>query len=165
MEDQLFQYRHLLPPSSILAPLKSHTKGSAIDELFNHVGLLGQLDRLHDLKAAVIRREAEGCTGLGHGVAVAHGKCASLSDLYLFLGLSPSGVDYGAYDGEPVHLLFIAANPPGMQRVYLEIIAALMRSLIVPEFRERLLRCETHIVREVLRQALRLDHQCYPLSA
>jgi len=136
-----------------------------MDELFAHIGLLRQLDEVHDLKRAVMRREAEGATGLGHGVAMAHGKCASLADIYLFLGVSYDGIEYGAYDGEPVNLLFIVANPPQMQRLYLDLISHLMRNLMHPPFRRRLMGCEPHIIREILLQVLRLEGRNLPLSA
>ncbi len=154
MNTYLSGFHHLLPHSSILKPLCSSSKTDAISEMFREITLLQSLDRLHSLKEAVLHREEEGSTGLGHGVAIAHGKVSSLTDVYLFLGVSSPGISYGSYDGEPVHLMFIAANPPSMQAVYLEILARLSRYLIHPDARRRLLSCEGHILREILRSVL-----------
>ncbi len=154
MNTYLSGFHHILPQSSILKPVCSRKKTDAIGEMFEEISLLASLNRLHGLKDAVFRREEEGSTGLGHGVAIAHGKVTSLTDVYLFLGVSSPGIVYGSYDGEPVHLMFIAANPPEMQAVYLEILARLSRYLIHPDARRRLVSCEGHILREILRTVL-----------
>ena len=154
MEDSLAACYHLLPVDSVLVPMKSAAKNDAFDELFSRLRLLRNLDRVHLLKQAVLERENCGNTGIGHGVAVAHGKCESLSDIYLCLGISYRGIDYGSYDGGRVHLLFVAANPPAMQGRYLRMLAALGGYLRDPGVREFLVGAEAHIVREILHGVL-----------
>ena len=124
MEESCFFNHQLLSPASVLTPLTARTKADAIDELFVKLNVLRELDAEYCLKSAVLQREREGCTGIGHGVAVAHGKRTGLPDIFLCLGVSPAGIEYGAYDEQPVHLLFVAANPPLMQAYYLETLAA-----------------------------------------
>ncbi|WP_319475529.1 PTS sugar transporter subunit IIA [Marispirochaeta aestuarii] len=158
-------YHHLLPPSSVLVPLRAETKQEAFDELFAGISMLRTLDRIHGLKEAVLRRELEGNTGIGHGVAVAHGKLQSLTDIFLCLGISMHGIEYGSYDGEPVRLLFVAANPPSMQGVYLHMLAVLSRYLHLAAFRERIIHSEGHIARVLLHGALDTTGSGYAISA
>ncbi|WP_319559677.1 PTS sugar transporter subunit IIA [Marispirochaeta sp.] len=158
-------YVHLLPPSSVLVPLRATGKQDALDELFNGISMLRTLDRIHGLKQAVLRRELEGNTGIGHGVAMAHGKLPSLTDIFLCLGISLHGIDYGAYDGEPVHLLFVAANPPAMQGIYLRTLAVLSRYLRLKTFREQIIHSEGHIARVLLHGALEAAVGRYAISA
>jgi mannitol/fructose-specific phosphotransferase system IIA component (Ntr-type) len=165
MEESLARYSHLLPPSSVLVPLKARTKRAALDELFSEIGLLRHLDAIHKLKEAVLRRECECSTGIGHGIAIAHGKCEGLTDIFLCLGVSYGGVDYGSCDGRPVHLLFVAANPPAMHDIYLEMLACLTRFLRNDSVRERLVGREAHILRELLHQALVPGERSFPISA
>ena len=165
MEESLACYSHLLPPSSVLVPLKARTKQAALDELFSEIGLLRHLDAIYNLKEAVLWRERECSTGIGHGIAIAHGKCNELSDIFLCLGVSYSGIDYGSCDGRPVHLLFVAANPPSMHNVYLEMLACLTRFLHNDSVLEHLVRREAHILRELLHQALLPGERTFPISA
>lgn len=158
-------YIHLLPPSSVLVPLRAAGKQDALNELFDGISVLRTLDRIHGLKEAVFRRELEGNTGIGHGVAVAHGKLQSLTDIFLCLGISLHGIDYGAYDGEPVHLLFLAANPPAMQGVYLHMLTVLSRYLRLKTFREQIIHSEGHIARVLLHGALEAKAGHYAVSA
>ena len=165
MAEYLSGFKHVLPHLSVIAPLRSTGKDDAINELFREVSLLDNLNRIHNLKDAVLRREMEGNTGIGHGVAVAHGKLTSLTDMYLFLGISRSGIAYGSYDSEPVHMLFVAANPPAMQTVYLDVLSRLTRYLKNPAIRERLIQCESHIIREILRAAMGCSPDLYRQTA
>ncbi len=158
-------YHHLLPPSSVLVPLRAENKMEAFDELFDGISILRTLDRIHGCKGAVLRRELEGNTGIGHGVAMAHGKLQSLTDIFLCLGISIRGIDYGSYDGEAVHLLFVAANPPSMQGVYLHMLAVLSRSLRLASFRERIIHSEGHVARMLLHGALDFTSNRYAISA
>ncbi len=158
-------YHHLLPPSSVLAPLRAETKQEAFNELFDGISVLRTLDRIHGLKEAVLRRELEGNTGIGRGVAIAHGKLESLTDIFLCLGISMHGIDYGSYDGEPVHLLFVAANPPSMQVVYLHMLAVLSRYLRLASFRERIIHSEEHIARVLLHGVLESIGSRFAISA
>ena len=65
MAEYLSGFKHVLPHLSVIAPLKSTGKDDAINELFREVSLLDNLNRIHNLKDAVLRREMEGNTGIG----------------------------------------------------------------------------------------------------
>ena len=70
-------------------------------------------------------RERLGSTGLGHGVAIPHGRIHDLDKpVAAFLQLK-KGVEYDALDGQPVFLIFALLVPEEGSSEHLEILAAL----------------------------------------
>lgn len=73
----------------------------------------------------LIERERLGSTGIGHGVALPHGRLAECTDtIGVFITLS-EGVDYDAIDKEPVKLLFSLLVPENSTEEHLKILAKL----------------------------------------
>ena len=73
----------------------------------------------------LIERERLGSTGIGHGVALPHGRLAECSDtIGVFISLS-DGVDYDAIDRKPVKLLFALLVPENSTEEHLKILAKL----------------------------------------
>jgi nitrogen PTS system EIIA component len=70
-------------------------------------------------------RERLGSTGLGHGVAIPHGRLKGSQDtLGAFVQLQ-KGVDYDAVDQQPVDLLFALLVPEESTNEHLQILAQL----------------------------------------
>ena len=68
-------------------------------------------------------REKLGSTGLGHGVAIPHGRLAGLDKtIGVFLKL-PQGVDFDAPDNEPVDLVFALLVPEESTDEHLQVLA------------------------------------------
>ena len=64
-----------------------------------------------ELDAVLNERERLGSTGIGHGIAILHGKMATLEGILTGFGRSAAGIDFDAQDGQPVHLFFCADRP------------------------------------------------------
>jgi mannitol/fructose-specific phosphotransferase system IIA component (Ntr-type) len=60
---------------------------------------------------AVLAREELMSTGVGNGVAIPHGKTASIDSLIAAFGRCREPVDYDALDGMPVSLVFLLVGP------------------------------------------------------
>lgn len=70
-------------------------------------------------------REKLGSTGLGHGVAIPHGRSATLgSAVGCFIRLSEP-IDFGAPDGEPVDLMFALGVPEHFSSQHLVLLSQL----------------------------------------
>ena len=100
----------LLPPEQVLAQVDVTSKKRAFEE----AGLL--FENLHGLSRALITdslfsRERLGSTGLGHGVAIPHGRIKGLKApmAAVFQLLAPIGFD--APDAQPVTLLIFLLVP------------------------------------------------------
>ncbi|MFW5688505.1 MAG: PTS sugar transporter subunit IIA [Spirochaetota bacterium] len=130
-------------PGSVIWELKSNDKYDAIREIIygapvftEHASL-----ELDEFSHIVIEREKLQSTGFGHGVAVAHGRTDRVDEPTIALGISHEGIDFEAYDGKPVHLLFIVANHPDHQMNYLHILSTLVAMVRDELFRREILNC------------------------
>ena len=71
----------------------------------------------------LIAREKLGSTGLGHGVAIPHGRLAGLDrTIGVFLRV-PKGVDFDAPDNQPVDLVFALLVPEDSTEEHLQVLA------------------------------------------
>lgn len=82
-----------------------------------------------DLAGAVLAREGTGSTALGKGWACPHARLGSEGDLLCAVGWSPSGIDYGAPDGHPVHIVAMYLVPFNQKNVYLREISGVAKIL------------------------------------
>jgi mannitol/fructose-specific phosphotransferase system IIA component (Ntr-type) len=80
-------------------------------------------------------REEIMSTGLGFGIAFPHVKIPSVSEFFITVGICKSGVDWNAFDGNPVEIIFLIGGPDGQQNRYLGILSKL--SLIVKNVNNR----------------------------
>ncbi|HVU33087.1 MAG TPA: PTS sugar transporter subunit IIA [Opitutaceae bacterium] len=76
------------------------------------------------------KREFECNTGIGMGVAVPHIRARrEEGDLFCAVGWSPTGVDYGAPDSKPVHLVVMYYIPGAQKNVYLKEVSTLVKAM------------------------------------
>ena len=81
-------------------------------------------------------RERAGSTGLGHGVAVPHGRIKGLkSPLGAFVRLAEP-IPFESPDGQPVNLLFFLLIPDHVTQQHLEILSELAEMFSEPSFRD-----------------------------
>jgi PTS system nitrogen regulatory IIA component len=86
----------------------------------------------------LIAREKLGSTGLGHGVAIPHGRVSGLDKtIGAFLKLS-KGVDFDAPDNEPVDLIFALLVPEESTEEHLQVLARLAGHFNSAEARDAL---------------------------
>jgi len=78
-------------------------------------------------------RERLGSTGLGHGVAIPHGRMAALATPRVALLRLAHGVDFEAIDHEPVDILVALVVPEDATGEHLELLAQLARGLSQPD--------------------------------
>jgi PTS system nitrogen regulatory IIA component len=124
---------------TIVSPLSCNDKYGAIKELISRAPVFSEASDKLELEEAVIQREKILSTGLGRGVAIAHGTTSAVGRLIIALGLSREGIEFDAVDKAPVHLLFVIANPPEKQRDYLCALASLASIMRNSSFRRLLL--------------------------
>ncbi|MFV0393543.1 MAG: PTS sugar transporter subunit IIA [Coprobacillaceae bacterium] len=76
-------------------------------------------------------RESESCTAIGSGFAIPHAILKDVNDSHVFLHLVDKGIEYGAYDNEPVTVAFslIIAEDNYNER-HLREISSIARSLM-----------------------------------
>jgi len=124
---------------SVICQLSSFDKTQAILEVIDSCSVFSNLPDIERFKRGVLRRERLQSTGIGHGVAIAHGKIKGLDEVYIALGISREGIEYGAADNMPVHLLFVIASSPNIQMEYLGALSAILRSVRTERMRSHLI--------------------------
>lgn len=78
----------------------------------------------------VQKREDECNTGIGLGVAVPHVRAKrEEGELFCAVGWSSQGIDYGAADSKPVHLVVMYYIPGAQKNVYLKEISSLVKAM------------------------------------
>lgn len=76
------------------------------------------------------QRERECNTSIGLGVAVPHVRARrEEGELFCAIGWSSQGIDYGAADGKPVHLVVMYYIPGAQKNVYLKEISMLVKAI------------------------------------
>lgn len=124
---------------NVICCIKQQNKFNAIREVIDGCSVFSGIEDLELFKKAVIRREKIETTGIGRGVAIAHGKLKSVDKVRVGLGISAKGIDFDASDGKPVHLLFVIGSSPFKQIDYLRALASIMRFIKMTNIREELL--------------------------
>lgn len=77
----------------------------------------------------VLAREQAYNTGIGKGWACPHARSSVHGDLVSSVGWSPAGIDYGAADGQPVHLVIMYFVPESQKNAYLKEISSLAKAI------------------------------------
>lgn len=126
----------LLTPGSICAPLRSSEKKGVIEELVDLLVAEGKVADGASLKDAVWTREQTRTTGIGHGLAIPHGKCAGLSSLAMAIGKPAEPMDFEAIDGQPVRLIVLLASPPDRTSDHIQALARVSRLMTSEAFRQ-----------------------------
>jgi len=133
----------ILDPECVIVPMHATEKRSAIEELVNVLAQAGKTDDAPRLLAAVLDREATRTTGIGNGLAIPHGKCASVSSLVMAIGKPAQPIDFEAIDGKPVSLIVLLASPFDQTGPHIQALARISRLMTIEAFRLRLLEAET----------------------
>ena len=144
------QIPELLSPERISCQQECSSKKRSLE-------LLGKLlaDALPDFTDgeifdSLIGREHLGSTGLGHGVALPHGRVRGLKEPIAALLVLRAGVDFDAIDSKPVDLLFALLVPQESTDEHLQILARLAEMFSDIKFCSELRRCAN-------------NEQCYKL--
>lgn len=103
----------VFPPSMMLLNMKSRDKKSAIKDMLQHLVAQGKLkdDALRKAERAIHKREAQGSTGIGKGMAIPHARACSFVDGVVgVLARSEEGIAFESVDGEQVTVLFLVLS-------------------------------------------------------
>lgn len=127
----------ILPESQVLVGVEATSKKRAFEE----AGLL--FESLHGLSRALITdslfaRERLGSTGLGHGVAIPHGRIKGLKAPMAAVLQLAQPIGFDAPDEQPVGLLIFLLVPEAATQKHLEILSEIAELLSDAGLRERI---------------------------
>ncbi|HUU73937.1 MAG TPA: PTS sugar transporter subunit IIA [Burkholderiales bacterium] len=118
------QIERLLPSGNVILDLDVTSK----KRVFEHAGLLFEnslgISR-GTIFDALLARERLGSTGLGHGVAIPHGRIAGLKEAAGAFIRTQTPIPFEAPDGNPVSLIFVLLVPEKATDQHLQILSEL----------------------------------------
>lgn len=142
--------------ADILPDLQATSREDVLREMVEHLLETGKIKDGDGLVQILLDREMLGSTGIGHGVAIPHGRLAGLKEILLVFGRSEKGVQFEAQDGKPVTLFFLLVAPEDSAGLHLKALARISRVLKNPECRAALLNSND---REVLFRSIREEDE------
>jgi len=117
----------LINEDVVKVPLTATQKPEIIQELLQILVAAGKINNFEAANEAVLKREAQGSTGLENGIAVPHAKCSEVKGLTVAIGISHKGINFNAMDEKPSHLFFIILAPPDQSGPHIEALAEIAR--------------------------------------
>ena len=127
----------ILPAAQVLVSVDATSKKRAFEE----AGLL--FESLHGLSRALVTdslfaRERLGSTGLGHGVAIPHGRIKGLKSPMAAVFQLERPIGFDAPDEQPVGLLIFLLVPEAATQKHLEILSEIAELLSDSPLREKI---------------------------
>ncbi|WP_075989590.1 fructose-specific PTS transporter subunit EIIC [Vibrio fluvialis] len=133
----------LINEDLIKLDLQATSKEEVFKELVSILYAQGRISDQTQFLADIKERETLGNTGFEDGVAIPHAKSAAVLAPAVVIGVSQSGIDYGAEDGLPSKLFFMIASPDGGDNHHIEVLAELSSKLIEDGFIDAFLNATT----------------------
>lgn len=119
----------IIQSGSVKVPLTATSKQEAIFELVDVLAEQSGIVDRQELKDAVWQRETTRTTGIGHGIAIPHGKCRGCDRLSMAVGRLDAPIDFKAIDGKPVVLIILLASPLDQTGPHIQALARISRIL------------------------------------
>jgi PTS system nitrogen regulatory IIA component len=141
----------------VVLDLVAKSAGDAIEQLAAGFANIPGAPAARTLAAAVLEREAQASTFLGHAAALPHARLMGVPNLAVAFGRARSPIPW-TRDGDPVELVFLGVVPAAQPRHYLEFMRVLARALSNPTTAAALRAApDEAAVRDWLRDHLRLQ--------
>lgn len=129
-------------PELMIPSLKGTTKEEILLEMCEALREQGYIESCEDLQAAALRREVIVPTAVEHGIAFPHVRGVEGGGLVLCIGISKTGVDFGATDGKKSKIFFFMVIPTAASAFYLKLLSGLTQSFAKKEARDLLLKAK-----------------------
>ena len=129
--------RDFIVSESIVSDLKASDRDGALRELVTALAEAGAIapESVDQVVAALIKREQNGSTGFGKGVAVPHVKHAGIDKMVGTIGRSAAGLDFAALDHQPVYSIVLLLSPENQPQQHLQAMNIVFSNLQKDMFR------------------------------
>jgi len=136
--------KEFIVTEAIVPEIHASDRDGALRELVTSLARNGALpeENVDEVVAALIKREQNGSTGFGKGVAVPHVKHPKVTRMSGTVGRSANGIDFAALDHQPVYSVVLLLSPENQPQQHLQAMNAVFNNLQKDTFR-RFLRQST----------------------
>ena len=148
--------REFIVAEAVVPELKATERDGVIRELVGSLASAGALpaDAVDEVVAALIKREQNGSTGFGKGVAVPHVKHARVGKMAGTIGRSTGGIDFAALDHQPVYSVVLLLSPENQPQQHLNAMNIVFTNLQKDMFRKFLRGSESRqAIQDLLEEA------------
>ena len=130
---------------AIVAELQATDRDGALRELVTSLAGAGAVARsaVEEVVAALVKREQNGSTGFGKGVAVPHVKHPAVTKMSGTIGRSAGGIDFAALDHQPVFTIVLLLSPENQPQQHLQAMNIVFSNLQKDMFRRFLRQSDT----------------------
>ncbi|MBD0413156.1 PTS IIA-like nitrogen regulatory protein PtsN [Oryzicola mucosus] len=118
----------LIEVQAIMPALKANSKKQLLQLLAERAAAISGIPE-REIFDTVLQRERLGSTGVGNGIAIPHGKLASVNRIIGVFARLENPVDFEALDDEPVDLVFLLLAPEGAGADHLKALSRIARVL------------------------------------
>jgi len=135
----------LIVADAIVPHISADGRDGAIAELIASLADVGAIPAgtESDIAAAIIAREAQATTGIGHGIAFPHARIKSVRKAVAVIGCRPEGIDFKSLDGQPVDMVLLLLSSSEDADEHLEAMETIFRHVHRQAFRDQLKACST----------------------
>ena len=139
------KFSDFIVKDAIRPTLSAADRDGALSELVNSLADAGAVPKalVDEIIAALIKREKNGSTGFGKGVAVPHVKHAKIKQMVGTFGRSVNGIDFAALDKQPVYCMVLLLSPEDKPQQHLQAMNVVFTNLQNDTFRKFLRQSDT----------------------
>lgn len=128
----------ILSPGRVLCDVEATSKKAVLERLASLVAAEVPQHTPAEIFDSLIARERLGSTGVGHGVAIPHGRLGHCDRAYGAFMRTHASVDFDAIDRQPVDLFFALLVPEQATDAHLHLLAQLAEMFSDKQLLERL---------------------------
>jgi nitrogen PTS system EIIA component len=141
----LMKLKEFIVPDAVVPELQAADRDGVIRELVQSLAGAGAVpaESVDEVVAALIKREQNGSTGFGKGVAVPHVKHPKVTKMAGAVGRSVNGVDFAALDHQPVYSVLLLLSPDNAPQQHLQAMNIVFSNLQRDNFRRFLRQAAT----------------------
>jgi len=132
-----------LDRSTIAADLKADDKNDLINELVDLLEPKVNHEQLEKIRESVFDREKIMSTGVGKQLAIPHGKCSSIDNIFASFAILDEPIEFNSVDNEPVKIVFLLVGPENKSNNHIKLLSRISRLMNSTSFREKLLNCQS----------------------
>jgi PTS system nitrogen regulatory IIA component len=118
----------LLQQDAIFPNMRVSTKKQLLQELAVKAARIAGVPE-RDIFDVILQRERLGSTGVGHGIAIPHGKLPGITSIKGIFARLETPIDFEALDDQPVDLVFLLLAPEGAGADHLKALSRIARVL------------------------------------
>lgn len=139
------KFSEFIVKDAVRPELQAQDRDGVLRDLVKALADAGALPEsaVEDVVAALIKRENNGSTGFGKGVAVPHVKHTKVKQMAGAIGRSVNGIDFAALDHQPVFSVVLLLSPENEPQQHLRAMNIIFTSLQKDTFRRFLRQAST----------------------